>query len=128
MLRVSRVMATAVFFAWAGSALAAPADVPLVDAVRSGDAATARTLLAAGADVDAPSADGGTALLWAVHLDQPDIVTLLLDAGAEVAATNRYGVGPASLAAENGRASILGALLDAGVDPNETLPGGETLS
>ena len=127
MLRVSRVMATAVFFAWAGSALAAPADVPLVDAVRSGDAATARTLLAAGADVDAPSADGGTALLWAVHLDQPDIVTLLLDAGAEVAATNRYGVGPASLAAENGRASILGALLDAGVDPNETLPGGETL-
>lgn len=127
MLRVSRVMVAAALLAWAGSALAAPADVPLVDAVRSGDVATVRALVAGGADVEAASADGATALLWAVHTDRPDLVALLLEAGADIEATNRYGVAPASLAAENGNAEILGRLLDAGVDPNHALPGGETL-
>ena len=105
----------------------AKADVPLIDVVRSGDVAAVRALLDQTADVDVTSADGATALHWAVHEDRVAIVELLLDAGADVTATNRYGVSAASLAAENGNAAILGRLLDSGVDPATTMPGGETL-
>ena len=103
------------------------ADVPLVDAVRRGDANAVRELLESGVEVDATTADGATALLWAVHTDQPELVALLLEAGADVDISNRYGVGSAHLAAENGNAAILERLLLAGVDPNLTLQGGETL-
>ena len=103
------------------------ADVPLVDAVRRGDVNAVRELLESGVEVDARTADGATALLWAVHTDQPELVALLLEAGADVDISNRYGVGPAALAAENGDAAILERLLLAGVDPNLTLRGGETL-
>ena len=71
-------------------------DVPLVDAVRLGDADAVRVLLDGGADVDSKTPDGATALLWAVHTDQPELVRLLLEAGADVEITNRYGVGAAS--------------------------------
>jgi ankyrin len=102
-------------------------DVPLVDAVRSGDASAVRVLLESGVDVNATTPDGATALLWAVHTDHPELVELLLEAGADAGITNRYGVGPASLAAENGNASILERLLEAGVYADQALPGGETL-
>jgi ankyrin repeat protein len=110
-----------------GAALAPAAEVPLVDAVRRGDVEAVRALLGSGADVDATTPDGATALLWAVHTDQPGMVGLLVSAGADVELTNRYGVGPASAAAENGSAEILERLLEAGVDVHQTLPGGETL-
>ncbi|HBR87825.1 MAG TPA: hypothetical protein DEA59_00990, partial [Microbacterium sp.] len=101
--------------------------MPLVDAVRRGDANAVRELLESGVEVDATTADGATALLWAVHTGQPELVALLLEAGADVDISNRYGVGSAHLAAENGNAAILERLLLAGVDPNPTLRGGETL-
>ncbi len=104
-----------------------PLDVPLVDAVRRGDTEAVRALLDSGADVDAKTPDGATALLWAVHTDQPALVGLLLEAGADVAISNRYGVGPALLAAENGNAAILERLLQAGADANHAPAGGETL-
>jgi ankyrin repeat protein len=103
------------------------AEVPLVDAVRRGDADAVRALLDSGADVDSSTPDGTTALLWAVNTDQPELVGLLLAAGADVQITNRYGVGAASLAAENGSAAILELLLEAGVYVDQALPGGETL-
>ena len=61
--------------------------MPLIDAVRSGDVAALRALLDQTADVDVTSADGATALHWAVHEDRVAIVELLLDAGADVTAT-----------------------------------------
>ena len=107
--------------------VAATADLPLLDAVRSGDAGAVRALLDQTVEVDARAADGATALHWAVHEQRLAIVELLIDAGTDVTATNRYGVSAASLAVENGHAAILDRLLDAGVDPDTTMPGGETL-
>ncbi len=109
------------------AATAAPADAPLIDAVRSGDVAAVRALLAQASDVDARLGDGSTALQWAVHEQRPEMVGLLLDAGADVTAANRHGVSPVWLAAENGDAAMLERLLAAGADPNGTMPGGETV-
>jgi ankyrin repeat protein len=110
-----------------GAAQAAADDPPLVAAAEAGDIGAVRELLAAGADVDAASVDGATALHWAAHRDVPRLVRLLLDAGADVSATNRYGVQPIALAATNGSAVVLRQLLAAGADPNATMPGGETV-
>ena len=104
----------------------AGAGTPLVEAVRAGDAAAVRALLQRGVDVNAPTADGTTALHWAAHLDDPDAVDVLLAAGADAAAANRYGVQPLSLACTSGSARIIARLLAAGADPDAALPGGET--
>ena len=105
---------------------AAPADGPLIDAVRRGDAARVRALIAQQVDVSTPDAAGTTALHWAVHRDNLDTINLLIAAGADVAAANRYGATPLSVACENGHAAVIEALLRAGADPNAALPEGET--
>ena len=81
--------------------LAVPLAVPLaaraqstptiVDVVRAGDLETARALLAAGSDVDAPQGDGATALHWAAHRNDLDAAALLIEAGADVNAANALG-------------------------------------
>ena len=102
------------------------ADAPLIDAVKAGDAAAARTLLADGVSVGTAEVDGTTALHWAVHHDRLDIAGLLLAAGAAVDATNRYGVTPLALASVNGSTAMIARLLEAGADPNLPNPEGET--
>ena len=103
-------------------------DAPLVAAVKAADVDAVRTLIGEqGVDVNQAEPDGATALHWAVHRNDAELVDLLIAAGADVAAANRYGVQPISLAAENGNAAILDALLDAGADPNAVLPEGETV-
>ena len=110
-------------------ALAKAGDAPLIEAVKNVDVEAVEALLnqAPPADVNQTVPDGATALHWAVHRDDVQLVRLLVDAGADVVVTNRYGVQPIALAAENGNAEILGALLDAGADPNATLSEGETV-
>lgn len=104
----------------------AAAHLPLVDAIKTGDAVAAKALIAKGqAAVAEP--DGTTPLHHAAHLNQPVIVEALLAAGANVKAANRYGVTPLSLAAENGSTAVVERLLAAGADANTTLPGGETV-
>ena len=83
-------------------------------------------LLQQRADVNAPQADGMTALHWAAYHDDRETADLLLRAGANVKAANRYGVTPLSLACTNGNGALVSALLKAGADPNCVLPGGET--
>src|SRR5271165_6427494 len=70
---------------------AAGGDVRLADAVMNGDTETVQTLLKLRVDVDAPQADGTTALDWAVRRDNLETADLLIHAGANVKATNRYG-------------------------------------
>ena len=54
------------------------ADAPLADAAESQNAAAIGKLLAQKADVNAPQADGMTALHWAAYHDKVDAAKLLL--------------------------------------------------
>ena len=51
-----------------------------------------KALIAAGANVNVPEADGTSALLWATYQSSPDLVQLLIKAGADVNAANSFGV------------------------------------
>jgi uncharacterized protein len=81
---------------------------------------------AAAADVNATSADGSTALLWAAHRGDAAEVRRLIGAGADVALANHYGATPMSEAATQGEADIIAALLKAGADVNSPNAEGET--
>ena len=107
------------------TASARGADVPLVDAIKMGDSAMVRRLIADGADPNAGETDGTTALHWAARRDDVEAASLLLEAGADVDAANRYGVTPLLLASENGTAMVE-TFLAAGADPNVASPEGET--
>ena len=98
---------------------------PLVAAVKRGDHQAVRALIKERADVNAPEADGTTALHWAVQANDAELITALVRAGARVNAANRYGVKPLTLAATNGSADAVAALLKAGADPNTATGGGE---
>jgi ankyrin repeat protein len=104
----------------------AAAQAPLADAAEKMERAELRALLQQRVDVNAPQADGMTALHWATHQDDLTLAQLLVQAGANVKAANRYGVTPLSLACTNGNAAMVEMLLTAGADPNAPLPGGET--
>ena len=90
----------------------------LLDAVKSKDKDSIRTLLRQGADVKTPEPDGTTALHWAAHWNDLETADLLIRAGADVRAANRYGATPLSEAAGNGGAALVERLLKAGADPN----------
>ena len=115
----------AAVLAWPRAAHAQSAP-PIIEALKAGDVETARTLIAAGADVNAPQGDRATALHWAAHRNDLDAVTLLIEAGADVNAANALGATPLWLAAINGGAPMVERLLEAGADPNVSLKMGET--
>jgi ankyrin repeat protein len=100
---------------------------PIIQAVKNRDLSETRALIAGNVDVNAPQADGATALHWAVHSNDLEIVHLLLEAGAQVDATNDFGINPIWLSCENRNAGITKLLLEAGADPNGAILTGETL-
>src|SRR5687767_8809349 len=93
------------------------ANSSLANAAEKSDRASIRTLLKQRAEVNAPQADGMTALHWAAYRDDLEIAKLLTQAKASVTVTNRYGVTPLSLACQNGNAPIVELLLERGADP-----------
>ena len=97
--------------------------MPLIDAVKQGDRAAVRALLAEQADVDAAELDGTTALHWAAHLGDAIAADLLLDAGADPRRVTRNGATPFSLACYKGHAEVIERLLAAGEDPNAFVNG-----
>jgi ankyrin repeat protein len=98
----------------------------VADAAMRGDKAAVRTLIMQKADVNAPQADGATALHWAVYRADKELVTMLVRAGANPKAANREGSTPLWLASINGDAAVIASLLEAGADANEPLPLGRT--
>lgn len=108
------------------TASAASAQTPLIDAVKSGSAATVRTLLASKVDVNAAAPDSSTPLDWAIEQNNIEIANLLIDAGADVNAKTRYNITPLALASSNGNAAIIERLLKVGVDANSKSEDGET--
>jgi ankyrin repeat protein len=89
---------------------------PLVDAARAGNHAEALALLEQHADANDRMVDGTTALHWAVHNGDADLVQRLIKAGANVSRSNDYGSTPMAEAAERADAQILELLLKAGAD------------
>ena len=101
-------------------------DLRLVEAVKSGDRATALTLLRQHVDVNTAEADGTSPLHWAVRQGDLELADKLLRAGAHVAAANRYGITPLYLACVAGNRAVVERLLGAGADARFAGPEGET--
>jgi uncharacterized protein len=98
----------------------------LVDAVKSGDRAGAFAMLQQKVNVNAPEADGTTALHWAVQKNDAELVDELIKAGAKVNTANDYGSTPMSEAAIIGNPVVLERLLKAGADANSPNADGQT--
>ena len=91
-LRCLSVLLVMVYFSTMGGVKAE--SIGLVDAVKRMDVAAVRALLDQGVSVNRTTADGSTALHWAGHRGNLELVDVLLKAGADVSAGNRTGVTP----------------------------------
>ena len=108
------------------AAAAAIPPSPVADAAEKGDLATVRKLIQEKADVNAPQADGATALQWAAYRNDGPLADALIAAGADIKKANREGATPMYLASIQGSAPMIERLLKAGADPNEVGPDGVT--
>ena len=121
-----RLVAASLLLVLSVTTIEATTDPALLSAVKHGDAAAVAAALKRKVDVNAPLADGATALHWAALRDDHRIVDLLIGAGANVNAANEYGVTPMALAAENGSAPMIERLLKAGGKANVAASTGGT--
>jgi uncharacterized protein len=124
MRRVASLILVLAVAAWSSALAAGPAD--LIEAVQSGNTAAAIKLIDQKVNVNGTSPDGTTALHWAAHNADSDMVDRLIRAGANVNAKNEYGVTPISEAASVGNTAVLEKLLKAGADPNTSAVDGMT--
>ncbi|MEQ1897874.1 MAG: ankyrin repeat domain-containing protein [Vicinamibacterales bacterium] len=122
-MRMTGVLVALLSVGVASSAAAAARAVPLIEAVKQGDTAAVRTLVAQKVNVNATEPDGTTALHWAADLGDVQSVDLLLKAGAALRSTNRYGATPFGLATAKGHAAVIERFLQAGEDANAVISG-----
>src|SRR5690348_11490884 len=94
----------------------AQASESLADAAERGDFAAVHALINQQADVNAPQADGMTALHWAAQHGDAETVELLIAHMANLNTVSRYGVLSLSLACAGGHAEVVRLLLKAGAD------------
>jgi ankyrin repeat protein len=105
----------------------AAGDPALVVAVKDGDFAAVRTMLAKTVNVNETARDGSTAVLWAVYQSDIAMVRALVAAGANLNMPNRYGVTPLLQASRTGDAPMIAELLKSGADVRKSNhPEGET--
>ena len=109
-----------------GATVRGAADSPITKAVKAGDLAAVRKLIAGRADVNAPSGDGSTPLLWAAHKSGVELARVLIAAGANVDAANKYGITPLLEESRTGDVDMMDILLKAGANPKRTHPECET--
>jgi ankyrin repeat protein len=105
---------------------AAASSADLVDAARQDDRSTVLAELERGADATVRSADGTTALHWAIYHDDVELVTRLLASGADPNVANDYGATPLGEAAVAANTAVIEQLLAAGANPSTPGPDGET--
>ena len=96
---------------------------PLLFAARRGDVASARLLVAAGADVDAAAASGTSPLVVAAHSGHAALAAFLLEAGADPGAADA-GYAALHAAVLRGDPDLVRALLAHGADPDAVLERG----
>jgi ankyrin repeat protein len=77
-------------------------------------------LLARGADINAQTESGATALIYAVSHHQPEVVEVLIKAGADVNAVSNAGWSVLDYAREYGKSEgqLIELLLEAGAESN----------
>ena len=114
MRSINRVLMVLVLAAAPAVASAAGSDA--ADAAQRKDLTALRAMVSRKVNVNAPQADGTTALHWAAHYNDVAAVQLLLKAGANPSTANRFGASPLSAAATSGNAALVRLLLDAGAD------------
>jgi ankyrin repeat protein len=98
----------------------------LVDAASDNLGSEAIELLGDGADANAVSPDGTTALHWAAYHDDIELARALIAAGADANAVNEYGSAPLAEAAAIGNAEMIALLLEAGADVTRANADGQT--
>lgn len=122
-----RKFVTAIAVLLAGASMMMAAEPTLLDAVESGDRATALRLInAKGTNVNATGADGTTAIMYAAANDDIEVVRALIKAGANVKLKNQFGTSALTEASIIGSAPIVDALIKAGAEVNFKNPAGET--
>ena len=89
----------------------------LTKAAARGDTASIRELLAAGADVNEPDADGRTPVMVATRGNNVDAVRVLIEAGADVDIRDNRLDNPFLYAGAEGLLDILRLTIEAGADP-----------
>ncbi len=117
----------AVVLLFCAAHISAAVDERLIDAVKSRNVESVRSLLKTRVDVNASQPDGATALHWAVHQDDLVTADLLIRAGARANAANELGATPLYLACTNRNAAMVKRLLAARANPNAALLRGETV-
>jgi uncharacterized protein len=123
---VSSIRFCGIFALAAAAVFGQTSDLRLIQAVKSEDIARARALIRQRMDVNAPDVDGTTALIYAAHQNNPDLVKMLLGAGANAKAANRYGITALWEAANLGNGEMMATLLSAGADARAAVGEGET--
>lgn len=78
----------------------------LCEAVLSGDLSKVKSLIESGIDINAPDAQGSTALHIASSNGKVDITQLLIDSGAQINITNRFGYTPLQDAIRNNQTEV----------------------
>ena len=107
--------------------VSAAVDAPVADAAMGQDVGAVRALLTGDTDINAAQGDGMTALHWAAHHGDSDMLDLLLAAGADLGVTTRLGHHtPLHVASRAGHAPAVTALLEAGADANALTTTGAT--
>ncbi len=101
-------------------------NTPLQTAMLSKQAAVARVLVEAGADVNHPQWEGGRALHDAVWQGNVELVRFFLSHGAKADVRDRRGETPLHEAARTGNVEMVQSLLSHGADVNARTVRGET--